>query len=79
MESRVKKIGCVGHDCDECKKRKSKKKELAVLTRKTGWQGGETETFEVEVMVRNGAYAMVRRKGCMPFVAPNKDLTPNVI
>lgn len=51
------------------------KKQFAVLVRKTGWPGGETETLEVEVMTTKNGYAMVRRKGCAPFVAPVKDLT----
>lgn len=38
-----------------------------------GWEY-ETERFEVRVMAVAEGYAMVRRKGCMPYVAPVKEL-----
>lgn len=34
---------------------------------------------EVEVMARAKGYAMVRRNGCLPFVASERDLTSNVL
>lgn len=43
------------------------------------YRGGtwEYETFSVEVRVMAEAenYAMVRRKGCVPFVVPVKELS----
>ncbi len=40
---------------------------------KEGWVE-KTEEWEVEVMAIAKKYAMVRRKGCMPFVASIKEL-----
>jgi hypothetical protein len=44
----------------------------------TTFHGGkwtyEVEEFVVSVMAKSGIYAMVRRKGCMPFVSPIKNL-----
>lgn len=58
------------------------KREMAVHTRctptrivKGKWET-ETTHFTVEVMARASGYAMVRRKGCMPFVSSEKDLSP---
>lgn len=34
----------------------------------------ETVEYEVRVMARAEGWAMVRRKGCMPFVASEKEL-----
>ena len=34
----------------------------------------ETDEFEVRVMATTEGWAMVRRKGCMPFVAQITDL-----
>lgn len=56
------------------------KKQLAVLRRTVpDLQDGKIvkkpEEFEVEVMAVASGYAMVRRKGCMPFVEPSKNLT----
>tara|TARA_R110000744_G_scaffold300691_1_gene409826 strand:+ start:52 stop:216 length:165 start_codon:yes stop_codon:yes gene_type:complete len=34
------------------------------------------EAGEVRVMARADGYAMVRRKGCMPFAVSEKDLSP---
>lgn len=56
---------------------KQRRGEFATLTRRFGWHQKETETFEVEVLARAKGYAMVRRKGCMVFVASERDLTPN--
>ena len=44
--------------------------------RQPGAAGPEstTEVFAVEVMAIAKGYAMVRRKGCMPFVADFKEL-----
>lgn len=52
------------------------KKEIAILSveRVSKSLKIEIEYIEVEVMARSGAYAMVRRKGCYPFVARNKNL-----
>lgn len=36
----------------------------------------ETERREVTVMCQCNGYAMVRRKGAMPYVADEKDLEP---
>jgi hypothetical protein len=41
----------------------------------TGYEYAE-ERREVRVMVRAEGYAMVRRKGCMPYVVPEKELQP---
>ena len=40
-----------------------------------GW-GPEYYTVKVEVMATVKPYAMVRRKGCLPFVLMTKLLTP---
>ena len=54
------------------------KKEFAVLSRNThAIKAGKIvpvpeEPFEVEVMARVRGYAMVRRKGCVPFVAEER-------
>jgi hypothetical protein len=39
----------------------------------------EIESFEVVVMATSGIYAMVRRKGCMPFVCEVKQLTKSEV
>jgi hypothetical protein len=57
------------------------KKQMAILVRKTpvrftpktGWEY-ETERIDVEIMAQVKGYAMVRRKGCVPFVASLKEL-----
>lgn len=41
----------------------------------TGWKY-ETERREVVVMAVAGTWAMVRRKGCMPYTAMVKELEP---
>lgn len=56
---------------------KARRGDFAMLTRKTGWLGKETETFEVRVMARAEGYAMVRRKGFMPFVCCEAQLSPS--
>lgn len=38
--------------------------------------GASDESFMVTVMAVADGYAMVRRKGCMPFVCREKELTP---
>lgn len=53
---------------------------LMVLTRSAPWIGNsppKVERILVRVMVHAEGYAMVRRKGCMPFVCSESDLTPN--
>lgn len=57
------------------------KKEYALLSHdllevKAGKIVKVPQDFEVEVMARQGNYAMVRRKGCMPFVVIAKKLAP---
>lgn len=46
----------------------------------TGHRNGKWEyqdrEREVRVMARAEGYAMVRLKGCMPYVAPEKELHP---
>jgi hypothetical protein len=49
------------------------KREFATLH---GYIIGQTTTSEVRVLARSEGYAMVRRKGCMPFVVAEKKLTP---
>lgn len=56
------------------------KKQLATLSRKVpelkeGKIVQKAEEFEVEVMAVVSGYAMVRRKGCVPFVESAKHLT----
>lgn len=36
------------------------------------------ESFRVEIMAESGSYYMVRRKGCMPFVAHKKEITIDI-
>ena len=43
-------------------------------SKKWGWLDKKIEEWQVEVMAEVGKYAMVRRKGCMPFVVSTKDL-----
>lgn len=50
--------------------------EFAVLTRHSG-HPGVLEAFTVRVMARGEGYAMVRRKGCAPFIVPEKELKQN--
>jgi hypothetical protein len=57
------------------------KTKLAILTQKVPdnfvnlkWEY-KINKFEVRVMAISGGYAMVRRKGCLPFVCNMKDLT----
>jgi len=56
------------------------RKIVATLKRRHARQPGAigpestVEVFSVEVMAIAQGYAMVRRKGCMPFVADFKDL-----
>lgn len=57
------------------------KTKLAILTRKESsnfinykWEY-KINKFEVRVMATVDGYAMVRRKGCMPFVCNIKELT----
>lgn len=58
------------------------KKEMATLRVKRpeklvkGKWEYRTEEFEVEVMARVKRYAMVRRKGAVPFVVSEVDLIP---
>lgn len=47
------------------------KKRYGTVTR-------NNESFEVEIMAESGSYYMVRRKGCMPFVAHKKELTIDI-
>lgn len=49
------------------------KREFAMLTQGTA---GRQEVSEVRVMARAEGYAMVRYRGCRPFVVSDKDLTP---
>jgi hypothetical protein len=49
------------------------KREFAILS---GYILGQPTTSEVRVLARVEGYAMVRRKGCMPFVVVEKKLTP---
>lgn len=51
-------------------------KEFATMTRIIDPRSGKAETFAVRVMARAEGYAMVRRKGAIPFVADEKSLTP---
>lgn len=55
--------------------------ELAVLNHRTivvtdGKFKENINQIDVEVMARAKGYAMVRRKGCAPFVASVRDLLP---
>jgi hypothetical protein len=57
------------------------KTKLAIFTRKEPanfinfkWEY-KINKFEVRVMAISEGYAMVRRKGCIPFVCNIKDLT----
>jgi hypothetical protein len=64
------------------RRRSSRKAKLAMHTNphqirkgkrfKTVW---DTQIFEVAVLAVCEPYAMIRHKGCMPFIAPLKDLT----
>jgi len=47
------------------------------LITKNGKWANEISTFEVRVMVVAEGYAMVRRKGAMPFVCNVKNLSPS--
>lgn len=56
------------------------KKRFATLERKSsiivgGKWAWKTETWDVEVLAIVGVHAMVRRKGCYPFVVGTKRLT----
>ena len=55
-----------------------KKKAIHVCTVPVNFDGHKwiykTEEKEVLVMAIAGGYAMVRRKGCMPYVCPVKEL-----
>lgn len=47
--------------------------EFAVMHRHSGYPG-VMEAFTVRVIARGEGYAMVRRKGCAPFIVDEKDL-----
>jgi hypothetical protein len=49
------------------------KKEFAMVVQ---GEGGRQTTTEVRVMARAERYAMVRFKGCMPFVVHDSQLKP---
>ena len=60
---------------------KAKDKAIWLCTRPTAFNGSkwshETTEIEVRIMAIVDGYAMIRRKGCIPFVCSVKELKEN--
>ena len=58
------------------KPERKRRGDFAILSRPVGY-AGVAQAFEVRVIARGEGYALVRRKGCMPFVVDAKELVPS--
>lgn len=55
------------------KPQRKRRGDFAILSRPSG-HPGVAEAFEVRVIARGEGYAIVRRKGCMPFIVDEREL-----
>jgi hypothetical protein len=68
----------LNRDAETTRPLRQRRGDFALHTRNFGWPDRQTETFEVEVLARSKGYAMVRRRGCTPFVVSEASLAQYV-